>query len=159
MENSDYRVCSEHFVDGEPAKLYEYTKSNWLPSLNLEHTKQKNNPDNARYDRAKRKTDEQRMRDEEDQLLTQQAEEVGMAELDVITNEMILEIVGETVEDQAIYESSLLNVAECSIFDCVKVCLSDIIKEEMESEIILRSEGSCKCASEIKALTEKLETC
>ena len=76
------------------------------------------------------------MRDEEDQLLTQQAEEVGMAKLDVITNEMILEIVGETVEDQAIYESSLLNVAECSIFDCVKVCLNDIIKEEMELEII-----------------------
>ena len=86
LENSDYRVCSEHFVDGEPAKLYEYTKSNWLPSLNLGHTKQRNNPDNARYDRAKRRTDEQRMRDEEDQLLTQQAEEVGMAELDVANN-------------------------------------------------------------------------
>ena len=37
LENSDYRVCSEHFVDGKPAKLYEYTKSNWLPSLNLGH--------------------------------------------------------------------------------------------------------------------------
>ena len=41
----------------------------------------------------------------------------------------------------------------------LKVCLNDIIKEEMELEIIRQSEGSCKCASEIKALTEKLETC
>ena len=62
LEKSDYRVCSEHFVDGEPAKLYEFTKSNWLPTLNLGHTKQRNNTGYARYDRAKRRNDEQRMR-------------------------------------------------------------------------------------------------
>ena len=159
LENLDYRVCSEHFVDGEPAKLYEYTKSNWLPSLNLGYTKQRHNPDSSRYERAKRRTDEQRMREEEDQLLTQQAEEVGTGELDVITNKIILEIIREAVEDQAINESLLVNVTECLIFDSVKVCLDDIIKEEMESEIIRRSEGNCKCASEIKALTEKLTAC
>ena len=58
-----------------------------------------------------------------------------------------------------INESPLVNVAECLIFDSVMVCLDDIIKEEMESEIIRRSEGNCKCASEIKALTEKLTAC
>ena len=25
LDNSDYRVCSDHFVDGEPAKLYDFT--------------------------------------------------------------------------------------------------------------------------------------
>ena len=35
LENSDYRVCSDHFVDGEPAKLYDFTNPNWLPTLNL----------------------------------------------------------------------------------------------------------------------------
>lgn len=33
LENSDYRVCAEHFVDGEPAKLYDFTNPNWLSTL------------------------------------------------------------------------------------------------------------------------------
>ena len=159
LEKSDYRVCSEHFVDGEPAKLYEFTKSNWLPTLNLGHTKQRNNTGYARYDRAKQRNDEQRMREEEDHLLTQQIEVVGMAELGVITNEIIQEIIIEAAEEEAITESSLVKIAECLIFDSVEVCLSDIIKEEMELEITRRSEGNCKCASEIKALNEELITC
>ena len=71
LDNSDYRVCSVHFVDGEPAKLYDFTNPNWLPTLNLGHTKQKNNLDYTRHERAKRQGDEQRVREEEDRLLTQ----------------------------------------------------------------------------------------
>ena len=56
MENSDYRVCSDHFVTGEPAKLYKFTSPNWLPTLNLGHTKRNNNADYTRYEWAIFKT-------------------------------------------------------------------------------------------------------
>ena len=159
LDNSDYRVCSNHFVDGEPAKLYDFTNPNWLPTLNLGHMKQKNNSDYTRHERAKRRGDEQRVREEEDRLLTQQIEVVGMTELGIITNEIVLEIIRETAEEEAITESSIVKVADCLIFDCVEFCLSDIIRETVELEITRRSEGKCKCASEIKALNEELTIC
>ena len=159
MENSDYRVCSDHFVTGEPAKLYEFTSPNWLPTLNLGHTKRNNNADYTRYERAKRRDNEQRLREEEDRLLMQQIEVVGMTELDIITNEIIQETIRETAEEEAITESSITMVADCLIFDSVEFCLNDIIKEAMDLEIIRRSEGKCKCATEINALKEELTTC
>ena len=33
------RVCSKHFVSGKPVDLLEDTSPNWLPSLNLGHSK------------------------------------------------------------------------------------------------------------------------
>ena len=50
IENSDYRVCSDHFVTRKAAKLYEFTSPNWLPTLNLGHTKWNSNADYARYE-------------------------------------------------------------------------------------------------------------
>ncbi len=35
------RVCSKHFVSGKPADLFEDTSPDWLPSLNLGHTRSK----------------------------------------------------------------------------------------------------------------------
>jgi len=37
----NYRICSAHFVTGKPASLYEKTRPNWLPTLNLGHNKVK----------------------------------------------------------------------------------------------------------------------
>ena len=121
LENSDYRVCSDHFVDGEPAKLYDFANPNWLPTLQLGHAKQKNNSDYTRHERAKRRGDEQRVREEEDRILTQQIEIVGMTidnntliygmtELGIITNEIIQEIIREAAEEEAITESSIVKV-------------------------------------------------
>ena len=36
---TDYRVCSRHFLSGKPAKLYEVTSPDWLPSINLGQSK------------------------------------------------------------------------------------------------------------------------
>lgn len=99
------------------------------------------------------------MREEEDRNLTQQIEIVGMTELGIVINDIIQEIIRETAEEEAITESSIVKVADCLIFDCVEFCLSDITKEMMELEITRRSEGKCKCASEIKALNEELRIC
>ena len=49
-----------------------------------------------------------------------------MTELGIITNEIILEIIRETAEEEAITESSIVKVADCLIFGCVEFCLSDI---------------------------------
>ena len=40
IKEHDYRICSRYFVLGIPAKLYETNSPNWLPTLNLGHTKQ-----------------------------------------------------------------------------------------------------------------------
>ena len=32
-----YRICSKHFVFGQPADLYKQTRPNWLPTLHLGH--------------------------------------------------------------------------------------------------------------------------
>ena len=136
IENSDYRVCSDHFVTGKAAKFYEFTSPNWLPTLNLGHTKRNSNADYARYERAKRRGDEQKLREEEDHLLTQQIEVVSMTELGSITNEIIQETIRETVEEEAIFESSKAMFVDYLILDSVKFCLSDIIKEAMDLEMI-----------------------
>ena len=39
IEEHDYRVCSRHFMSGKPAKLYETSSPNWLPTLDLGHSK------------------------------------------------------------------------------------------------------------------------
>ena len=59
----DYRVCSRHFQSGRPAKLYDVTSPDWLPSINLGHSKQQQSNqqlagNNARYERTKRRAAE-----------------------------------------------------------------------------------------------------
>ena len=34
-----YRICSRHFISGEPAKLFDCTNPDWLPTMNLGHSK------------------------------------------------------------------------------------------------------------------------
>ena len=82
-----------------------------------------------------------------------------MTELAIITNEIIQETIREAAEEEAIFESSIIMVADYLIFDSVESCLSDIINEAMDLEMIRLSEGNCNCVSEIKALKEELKTC
>ena len=115
VENSDYRVCSEHFVSGKPAKLYDCTSPDWLPTINLGHTKQKKGSDYTRHERAKRRADEQRIREEEDRVLTQQIDVVGFTEIGIILNEVMLQVITEAIEEEATTESAMANVVECII--------------------------------------------
>ena len=48
------RVCSNHFVTGKPALLYDTTNQDWAPSLNLGHSV-KVSDGKERYARAKRR--------------------------------------------------------------------------------------------------------
>ena len=47
------KVCSDHFVSGKPAALYDKRNADWTPSLNLEHEKCKV-PASSSFDRYAR---------------------------------------------------------------------------------------------------------
>ena len=81
-----------------------------------------------------------------------------MTEL-AIKNKIIQETIREAAEEEDIFKSSIIVVADYLIFDSIETCLSDIIKEAMDLEMIRLSEGNCNCVSEIKALKEELKTC
>ena len=54
---SNTRVCSDHFISGSPAALYDETNPDWIPSLNLgyaddELTKKSAGVSSERYARA-----------------------------------------------------------------------------------------------------------
>ena len=46
------RVCSDHFTSGKPAKLYDTTNPDWVPTLNLGHCEGKTGDSLIRHDRA-----------------------------------------------------------------------------------------------------------
>ena len=54
------RVCRRHFVSGKPAQLWDKSNIDWVPTVNLGHTKNTNTIENmeasvARAERAKRR--------------------------------------------------------------------------------------------------------
>ena len=59
---SQRRICSRHFISGKPAGLYDVTSPDWLPTLNLGHSKHavtcpsSSSSSTARYDRAQRRS-------------------------------------------------------------------------------------------------------
>ena len=46
------RVCSRHFISGNPAALYDVTNPDWLPTLHVGHSKVKS-VDSDRWDRMR----------------------------------------------------------------------------------------------------------
>ena len=54
LDEHDYRVCSRHFLSGEPADLYDVNNPDWLPTLHMGHSKGTGSShDAARYERGK----------------------------------------------------------------------------------------------------------
>ena len=46
------RVCSDHFIKGKPAALYEESNPDWVPSLKLGHGEKRSLAISSRHDRA-----------------------------------------------------------------------------------------------------------
>lgn len=77
-QNSTLKICGCHFINGQPAKLFETTNPDWVPTLNLGHCDIKS-PTEARYKRAKRRTEEKFTKGAETQNKRQKVfqEEIG----------------------------------------------------------------------------------
>ena len=81
LEKSDYRVCSDYFVDGEPAKLYMISNPNWLPTdheHNIMKQKQVRLWIVQDMSKLKKSTDEQKAREEN----VLQIDEIVMSEIE-----------------------------------------------------------------------------
>lgn len=59
------RVCSDHFTSGKPAKLYDTTNPDWVPTLNLGHYEAKTGDSLIRHDRAVGRATKRRKLNEE----------------------------------------------------------------------------------------------
>ena len=100
---TDYRVCSRHFLSGKPAKLYNVTSPDWLPSVNLGHSKkqqlsQQLADNNARHKCSKRRAAKQRAREEDDKIFKEQMESVCSLEIGGIVSGLVQEIAQETID-------------------------------------------------------------
>ena len=161
---TDYRVCSRHFQSGKPAKLYDVTSPDWLPSINLGHSKQQQSNqqlagNNARYERTKRRAAEQRAREKNDRICSQQMEAICSSEIDLVVSGLMQEIVQQTIDEVTTIESSIVNVMDHFISDFVNEELRRVSQEAFELEILHRAEGKCECSEEIKALKYELKSC
>ena len=157
-----YRICSRHFILGEPTKnLYDYTNPDWLPTLNLGHAKLKKDQAGSvsRYERAKRRTQESALKEQDDILLFQQAEIVTMKEIGSVVVEETEKVIKEVVDEAVLREAAVVAVAERFVEEYVELNVKETVSEEMELEIIKLAEGKCKCSNQIKGLNEDLARC
>ena len=85
-ENYAYtRVCSEHFVSGQPSKLYESTHPDWTPSRNLGHSEKKTKTSGgARYARAVKRGAKKRRIDQDVHVDQENHADICGSESDVL---------------------------------------------------------------------------
>ena len=99
------------------------------------------------------------MKEQENLLLCQQAEVVSRNEIGLVVVEEIEQIFDEIVDELDLREAAVVTVVEKFVEEHVKLNVKEILREEVELEMIRLSEGKCKCSNQIKALNEKLAMC
>jgi len=151
-----YRICSRHFVSGEPvlASLYDCTNPDWLPMTNLGHSK--NLPVtkavSERYERAQRRNEEQIVKEN---VFQRTGEEICMEIIHLTVKEEVMEI----LEGVQLVENSSVKVMEMFVLEFVKSNLAQIVKEEMEAEYVRFAETKCAYATKISSLQDDLAKC
>ncbi|XP_065902961.1 uncharacterized protein [Dysidea avara] len=135
-----YRICSKHFVFGQPADLYKQTRPNWLPTLHLRHKRSNTESVSTaaveRYERARERDQRRLVNQEMEKVLPT----IMANEIDVIIIEEVKLIVTEQIEIAYQYfKAKEDNDCECSS----KVAL-------LEKELADSKEA-------IKSLTEQLQ--
>ena len=98
IKEHDYRVCSHHFVSGQPADLYNVSNPDWLPAKNIGHKKQAKGDQVStqnvkRHERAaergrKRKVFEE-MVNELPGIVSEPVDEIVSEEAELITSEEV----------------------------------------------------------------------
>ena len=112
----------------------------------------------SRYERAKRRTQESALKEQDDILLFQQAEIVTMREIGLVVGEETEKII-KVVEEAILREAAVVAVAERFVEEYVELNVKETVSEEMELEIIKLAERKCKCSNQIKGLNEDLAGC
>jgi len=97
-----YRICSNHFVSEKPTDLTVSTSTDWLPTINLEHTKilppTKVQPE--RYERVQRQNEEQAMKE---RVFHNTAEAVCE---EAVHLTVVVEVLKKTMEEVQLVETS-----------------------------------------------------
>ena len=125
-----YRICSRHFF-GKPAELWDENNVDWLPTLNLGHSKRKQLSEGTveRCERAKRRRDEQRHAEEMNILFQQQTETVLSNELEEVIKEEIGDVSTELFEELFMLETATESVMEQMLLETVMSIEKEITQE------------------------------
>ena len=98
----------EAFCFKKPAELYDFTNPNWLPTINLGHSKLETQQpvDSNRYERAQRRSEVQQIKEN----VTQLTAEVVLQEItESAVREEVLKLLEEIEEEVALIEEYLIN--------------------------------------------------
>ena len=149
-----YRVCSRHFVSGKPAALKEDTDIDWLPTVNLGHSKRttRDSAEQAvmRNERVRRKRDLQQAKKQQKLELSHQ--------LDIFVANMIDDATKEEVES-IFNEFALAEDALHAVEEVIISVSTEVGCEQIESAILESVAGKCKCADMVKVLKDELAAC
>jgi len=153
-----YLICSKHFHSGKPAKPFDHTNVDWVPTLHLGHEKQRQQSSEAiqsqvqRADRAKKRNEKRLEEEKEQQMFC----EVTSAVSSDMVNETVAEIVSEIGHD--IFEwfdmdtAAVDKVIDRLIHEQCLLSVKDIAMNEVRSAMLSYADGHCKCTSEVVKL-------
>ncbi|XP_065911810.1 uncharacterized protein [Dysidea avara] len=157
-----YRVCSCHFLSGKPAALKDDTDIDWLPTINLGHSKRatRDSAEQAvmrvmRHERARRRRDMQRAKQQQDIELSHQLDIFVANEID----DAIKEEVESIIDEFTVAEDATHAVAEQLLEEAVVSVSSEVGREQIELAILESAAGKCNCADTVKVLKEELAAC
>ena len=152
-----YRICSRHFVENPCVDLWDEHNIDWLPTLNLGHSKRKQLSDSslARYERAKRRRDDQRHTEEMDILFQQQMESVLLNEVEDVIKEETRDISTELF----MLEAATENVMKQVLVETITCMEKEIAQEEWEMAVVDYAESKCNFTGKIMDLQKELTDC
>ena len=127
LEEHDYRVFSRHFVSGKPASLYSTNDPDWLPTLNMGHSKRSSTvPVSVHVERYERLVQRERRKNAFEEMVR-----------------VVPGIVSQLIDDMVTEETSLIASQEIEIGkQYVKVGVREPVK--------------CDCASKVESLQKEL---
>ena len=106
---------------GKPAELWDENNVDWLPTLNLGHSKRKQLSEGIveRCEGAKQRRDEQRHTEEMNILFQQQTESVLSNELEEVIKEEIGDVSTELFEELFMLETATESVMEQMLLETI----------------------------------------
>ena len=122
MNLEKYRICLNHFVSGKPADLTDSTNTDWLPTINLGHTKilPPTKAQSERYERVQRRNEDQAMKE---RVFHNTAEAISVEAVHLTVQEEVVEILKETME-----EVKLVEIMDRYITEFIESSLAVFIK-------------------------------